>query len=350
MVRIAMIGRKPGKKFGGGAVQNFDLARSLAEMGHEIASMPGLEGRTQIIRYISWLRNNFDIVHVQSFQPQPIVASVIGSRIYDIRSVVTFHSFAPPGWYHNFALRNVMRLSLRDYGAVICVSDYVKKRVARFIGANPPRLDTIYNGVDTLLFRPELDTTSFKKKLGIVDKTAILFVGRLVTLKGVQYLIRAMSQIRKSVDNAVLIICGTGPQWGLLQETARKLELTSSVIFAGYVPHRRLPEYFAASDFCVVPSTFESMGSVLLEAMSMKKPVIASRVGGIPEVIKDAENGLLVSPRDPEAISDAIARLLSDRQLYEKIARNGRQDAVDKYAWHKIATQVSQLYSDLLAA
>jgi glycosyltransferase involved in cell wall biosynthesis len=350
MVRIAMIGRQPGRKFGGGAVQNFELARSLVEIGYEVTNIPGLEGKARIIRYVYRLRNNFDIVHIHSFQPQPIIAAVIGSRIYGTRPIVTFHSFAPPGWYHDMALRNVMRLSLRNCSAVICVSDYVKRRVARFVRADPPRLVTIYNGVDTLLFDPELDATSLKEKLGIADKTVILFVGRLVSLKGVEYLIRAMPRIRKNIDNALLIICGTGAQRNLLEETTRKLELTNSVIFAGFVPHSRLPVYFAASDFCVVPSTFEAMGSVLLEAMSMKKPVIASRVGGIPEIIGDEENGLLVPPRDPEAISDAVLRLYSDRQLYQSLAGNGRRDAVDKYAWNKIATQVSQLYSDLLAS
>ena len=343
-----MIGRRPGRRFGGGAVQNYELVRNLVKLGYEVVSIPGLEGGASILRYVSLLKDHYDIVHLHSFQPSPVLASLISSRIFGSRAVVTFHSFAPPTWHHNFAMRNLMRISLKNYDAVPCISEYVRERVANFMGSSRTRICTIYNGVDTDYFNPQIDPKNLKENLGIDGKKVILFVGRLVSLKGVQYLLEAMPSVLKEArEDVVLVICGTGVKMKYLKEMTGKLDLSSNVIFAGFVPHQQLPNYYAISDICVVPSTFESLGSVILEAMSMKKPVIGSNVGGIPEIIKHDNNGLLVPPKDPSALSAAILRLFMDNGLRRRISSNGRLVVEEKFSWDKIAGQVSELYQQI---
>ncbi len=186
------------------------------------------------------------------------------------------------------------------------------------------------------------------------DKTPqILFVGRLIERKGLDYLLRALAEVRKK-RKVLLTIVGEGKEKKKLTDLARELGIAGEVNFTGFVPSRELARYYQMCDIFVHPAIVdakgdaEGLGVVLLEAMSYKKPVIASRVGGIVDIIKDKETGILVSEKSVAELKDAILLLLKDSNLRKTLAENGYQFVRNNFNWDKIITQLKDLYKILI--
>jgi glycosyltransferase involved in cell wall biosynthesis len=179
----------------------------------------------------------------------------------------------------------------------------------------------------------------------------VLFVGRLITRKGLDHLLRAMPLLSRKIP-ARLHVVGGGDQAGAWQALARELKLGDTVTFHGVVSNEELRRHYAHADAFVLPAIVdergdtEGLGVVLVEALSFGVPVVASDVGGIPDVIKHEHTGLLVPEKDPEALAAAIARVFQDRPLAESLARNGLRHARDYFDWERITRQVLRLYHD----
>ncbi|MGB9561779.1 MAG: glycosyltransferase family 4 protein, partial [bacterium] len=156
----------------------------------------------------------------------------------------------------------------------------------------------------------------------------ILFVGRLVERKGIEYLIKAVAMIGDKLDIQLKII-GDGPELSDLQILTKDLSVESRVVFCGRIPDDERNRAYKECDLFVLPACYdrhgdtEGLGTVLLEALSAGKPVIGTNVGGIPDIIKDNQTGLLVPEKNPEALANAIEKILSNRELYIKLARTG---------------------------
>jgi len=168
----------------------------------------------------------------------------------------------------------------------------------------------------------------------------LLFVGRLAREKGLSYLLEAIQILRNAEIPAILHLVGTGALERELQHKARELELENYVIFHGFVPHGTLLyQHYQNSDIFILPSLQEQQGKVLLEAMTQSLPVIASAVGGIPTVIQDGENGLLVSPANAQAIAEAVQRLIRDYPLRKKLIAGG----LDYARAHTVEAEAAQM-------
>ena len=122
------------------------------------------------------------------------------------------------------------------------------------------------------------------------------------------------------------------------------------VTFAGLVPHSEIASYYAAADICVCPSLYESFGMSVIEAMAAGVPVVATRVGAVPQLISDQHTGLIVNTADPKAIASAIARLFGNAQLWSSISRSARKQVSEQYSWDTICTRLHELYSGLLCS
>lgn len=168
----------------------------------------------------------------------------------------------------------------------------------------------------------------------------ILFVGRLVATKGLDHLLRAMPS-----TSAHLIICGKGPEMGRLKALASKLGLQDRVEFRGYVSEEERDELLDRCQAYVMPSLYESFGIAAAEAMSHGKPVICSAVGGLPEVVRDA--GVLVPPRDPAALAEAINQLLQDKERRKELGRKAHAYA-QEYSWDSVAAKTLDQYRSLV--
>jgi spore coat protein SA len=213
------------------------------------------------------------------------------------------------------------------------------------------RFRKVWLGVDSERFRPA--APGEREQLQGEYRTArgftVLFTGRLIPRKGIPVLIRAMKRVRRAVPHAHLVIAGHGKPGYVksLKRTASRLGV--SVQFLGYIPHSKMHEVYRLADCFVCPSQkHESFGLVNVEAMASGLPVVASKLGGIREVVSHKRNGLLVRHyRSSRAFARQIGRLASDRQLAERLSRQARADAEERFGWEETARRLARLYQDV---
>ena len=210
------------------------------------------------------------------------------------------------------------------------------------------KLAHVPNGIDTAAFAAaEADRPAGRAALGIApDAPVVGTVGRLAEVKQQGVLIRAFAQVLPAFPAARLVLVGDGPLWAELEELAGSLGLGGAVLFAGYRPN---PErYLAAMDVFVLPSRAEAMPLVIPEAWAAGRPVVATRVGGIPELIEDGKTGLLVEPGDVGGLAVRLRQLLADPPLARALGRAGRESARAKYDVTAMAGAYDRTYRELL--
>jgi len=222
----------------------------------------------------------------------------------------------------------------------ISVSEYNRKRASLIYKIPIGKIVTIPSAVDSSF----LNDAALKGAESRPSYPVILYVGRLAPRKGVHYLLRAMPNIRKHFPKAMLFVVGEGPLKQHLEDLSRRLDLQNSIMFWGYVSDERIRRLFALADVVVVPSVFEGCPLVLLEAMAAGKPVVASAVQGIPEVVKPDFSGLLVKPNDTHEIENAVVRLLKDENFANYLGENARKTIIMDYSWEKTAKRTLEVY------
>jgi len=232
----------------------------------------------------------------------------------------------------------------------VAVSDAVADYLRRNGNIPSEKIVTIYNGIDPervcrLSGRSRADVRS---PLGIEEnKFLILSVGRLIYEKGFDILIYEFAELLEKIKDVHLLIVGTGPEEQKLKRIARDLHIADKITFSGNFDN--LADLFCSADCFVQPSRQEGFGITILEAMSNGLPVIASDVGGIPEIIENEANGLLVSIRKCGDLSSAIERFYSDINLREKLSKIGQETAFEKFHISRTSQKFEELYRKLLA-
>jgi glycogen synthase len=225
----------------------------------------------------------------------------------------------------------------RRADAVIALATPLAERLAAG-GIPPERIHVIPSGVDPGRFLPgRPDPTPAD------GRPRVVFVGRLAHQKGVDTLLRAARLTREA---ARIVIVGDGPLRTRLERNARAWGL-DDVRFAGFVPHADVPAHLEHADVLVLPSEYEELGSVLVEAMQAGLPIVATRVGGIPDLVDDGVTGRLVARSDAAALAGAIDDLVADPALARRLGEEGRRRAAG-YAWDSLADRVLGLYRSLL--
>ena len=345
-MRIAMIGPRGG---GGIATHINELTRQLEIRGNLITlvSPAQLPSPLAIARYVKKLASGYDIVHVHgSYDVPALMAGLIATKALGGGTVFTTHGTGSRYWRPGKRWGGLWRESAKRTDVIISVSKFVRRRMVQVLGENPPRHYTIYNGVDTDFFNPAKDSSIAKRALGVSGKYVLLYIGRLASNKGIGHLLSAMPSLRNEIRDVTLLIGGQGGMEGELRREAVRLRVSDVVEFRGYVPRELLPTYYGASDVVVVPSTYEPGGIIPLEAMSMKKPVIGAKTGGIAESLVNGVTGFLVPPGSPAAIADAVKRLHDDPDLAAELGQNGRIMVVKRFTWEIAAQETLKAYSD----
>jgi glycosyltransferase involved in cell wall biosynthesis len=171
-----------------------------------------------------------------------------------------------------------------------------------------------------------------------------VYVGRLHVQKGVETLVRAAAHLPPDVE---VVLAGDGPQRAQLEALAERTGVRDRVRFEGFVPPAEVPALLATADVFVLPSRYEELGSVLLEAMACGLAIVATRTGGIPSVVEDGVEGLLVPPGSPGELGAAVTRLLADDQLAERL-RAGARAASRHYSWDALAERVHGVYRSVV--
>jgi len=207
----------------------------------------------------------------------------------------------------------------------------------------------IYSGIELNRFLPvpEAERDRLRRKWGIgTEEPVIGMVSKLWEGKGHATLIQAFQGIREEMGNARLVIVGEGYLQDSLVKQVEGLGLAGSVLFTGFLSNPA--EIMAAFDVAVLPSLFEGMGRVLLEAMAMERPVVASRAGGIPDLVEDGVNGFLVNPGDVSDLRAALTQILKDRNLALRMGREGRKKIHHDFSADQMVHSIDQLYRELL--
>lgn len=193
-------------------------------------------------------------------------------------------------------------------------------------------------GVDTSVFRPA----------GTPKGTTTIFTsGLLHKRKGFEYLIRAMPRIIREAPKARLVIAGDGIHRQHFEDIVSELGLHKKVRFLGYLPRQKMVENYQDCSLFCLPSLSEPFGMVVLEAMACGKPIVATNVGGIPEIVAHGRNGLLVPPRSPEALAKAIVGLLSDKKKLKKLGGHSIETA-KKYDWENVVDNIEKIYGKII--
>ena len=304
-----------------------------------------------------------ELVHSHTWYAN--LAGHLGSLLYDVPHVVTAHSLEPQRPWKAEQLGGGYRLSswaertaYLGASAVVAVSEGMAADVrAAYPDVDPDRIHVIYNGIDADFYRPD-PATDVVEGLGIdLGRPYVTFVGRITRQKGVPHLLRAGLQLNPSVQ--LVLLAGAADTPELKAETddaiARlRVERDGVFVVNEMLPRESVRQVLSHALAFVCPSVYEPLGIVNLEAMACETAVVASAVGGIPEVVVDGETGLLVdyTPEDmvgfEAAIADRINQLVHDPSLAAQMGRAGRERAVTTFDWSAIADQTVSLYESLV--
>jgi len=237
---------------------------------------------------------------------------------------------------------------LKHANKVITVSKETMKYVLK-LGADKTKTSVIYNGVDIDYFRP-VNKGESREKLGLPkNRKIILSVRRLVYKNGLDTLIESVPLLTRDHPDLLFLVAGKGPNRKLIEDRIKELGIDANIKLTGFVPDRLLPVYYDAADYFILPSASgEGLPLVLLEAMACGLPVIATTVGGTPEIIKHMKNGVLVPPRNPEAMAETMAKLLSEERLGATIGEEARRIVEDRFTWEKNLHQLQDIYKKFI--
>lgn len=294
----------------------------------------------------------YDVLHSHWILPQGFTG-VLASKLSGVPHVVTVHGgdiFALQGPI----LGILKRVTLHQADAVTVNSSATQNAVMKIA----PRIRDLRHipmgvTVERSARGEALDEIRSHYKRG--RGPLVLFVGRVVEEKGVEDLLRATGLLVRSLPDITVLIVGEGQDRVPMQEVTRSLDLSDRVTFVGAVSPDEVPSYMAAADILVAPSRqaadgwVEAQGLTLIEAMLSGAPVVATRTGGVTDVISDGETGLLVPERSPLAIANAIKVLVNDDELRERLRLIARQVAEKTFSRIRSATSFSQLFEELLA-
>jgi glycosyltransferase involved in cell wall biosynthesis len=239
------------------------------------------------------------------------------------------------------------RLATRITDVIVANSEAVKADVVRQERVAAARVRVIHNGVDPGPPVPSIER-GLGEHLGIPsDSSAVGVVARLIDYKGHRYFLQACCAVRQRHPRAVFLLVGDGPEAAPLVARVRELGLDAVVRFLG--TRMDVARILTVLDVVVLPSLEEGFPNVVLEAMAAGKPVVASRVGGVPEAVVHGETGLLVPPADPQALAEAIATLLDDPARAQRMGRAGRDRVITWFGMDRMVQETERLYHEILA-
>jgi len=290
------------------------------------------------------LESNFDIVHIHTplcpvvKTSLPVVTTVHSPMVPDSRlaTITDFRSLASKIVARSISYQLELNL-LRRSNMITAVSKSIAQELEEY-GLNPDDVVVVGNGVDEKIFMPAKNKP--------VNRY-ILYVGRLEFDKGLFDLLEAGKCISQTYPDVSFIIAGRGRYLDKLKEQTKKTGLQDKFTFLGQVDKDTLVSLYQNATIFIFPSYHEGLPTVIIEAMSCGLPIIATDVRGNRDLISAGENGIIVPPRTPKKIADAISMLLEDENIREKLGVNARKMIEEKYTWDVVSNKVLECYESL---
>lgn len=311
-----------------------------------IENLRDVTGFKHLVEYIH--RHKPDVVHTQ-LEASDILGT-LAAKYLNIPSVATVHTLDIPSPKKRVYWRNRLRWSILGWFAkrVIAVSD-ITRDVYLKLGISGKKIVTMYNGIDLNVFSRR--GTRASQKMNILnlspESVVITTVAVLREPKGIQFMLQAIPAILKETPKLFYVIAGDGDYRTALEELSTQLNIQEHVIFLG---HRTdIPEILAASDLFVFPTLQDALPTVLFEAMAVGLPIIASEVGGVPEIIRHQENGFLIPPADPSSLAGACIHMLRDRDYSGRLSRSALHTVKDRFDIKKQIQNLVSLYDQVKA-
>jgi glycosyltransferase involved in cell wall biosynthesis len=302
------------------------------------------------LRLARWLSANpVDVFHAHLFDPAVVglaVAATVGVRARVLtRHHSNYHTRIAKR-FHVAADRACTALSHR----VIAVSQHTAEHLIEQEGAPPAKVRAIHNGIDFDRVKITSDETvlALRRELAPQPRKLALMIGRMHPEKGYDDVLPAFRNARAAMgDDILLAVAGSGPMEQHYREMAAQLGLGGSVRFLGF--RTDLPDLMAAADLVLAPSRAEAFGLAIAEALYLGTPVLSTRVGGIPEIVRDGTDGVLVPPEDPESLGRAIVTLLSDEGLRARLRNAGRERIRREFAFEMMLRKYESVYAEITA-
>lgn len=313
-----------------------------------------LEGRyyNRVLKVAEDLK--VDVIHAHFAYPEGVVGYLVKARTkrplvvtthgYDLQTVPEIKYGARLSLGIDYLVRKV----INSADAVIVPSKRMYE-IAKSLINKAQNVFLVYNGVDIDMFNPNIDGSAIREKLGIKeDELVILTARRLYPVYGIEYLIRAIPEVIEHYKHVRFVIVGEGPLRGYLHQLARKLNVDRFVVFTGSVPRTLMPLYIAAADVVCLPSLMEGLPIFLLEALASGKPVVATKVGGIPEAVINGYNGYLVEPKNIQSLASALLELTLSQDKIKAFGRRSRRLAEERFNIEKRIDSIIKIYNSLL--
>lgn len=329
------------------------VATEIRALGIPVETVPveRLRDLSAIRRLTAYLRErDVDVVHTQLEFADGLGS--IAARRAGIPSVSTLHTmYEPARWSRAWARNRLGDWALARYSSrLIAVSDEARRHYLAHRPYPERKLVTLRNGIDLSRFEAAAgEGPAVRRELGIAEgATVVATVAVLRRDKGIHNMVAALPAILEEFPEAVYLVVGDGDQRGSLESSVATAGLSEHVVFAG--SRTDVPRVLAACDIFVLPTLSDALPTVLAEAAAAGVPLVASAVGGVPEMCLDERNGLLVPPGDPEGLSWAVLRLLRDPALTARLGAEGRVVARERYDIAAQAGKLCDLYRTVMSA
>jgi len=319
-----------------------DIARAAREHGLRVVEMT-MHGDADAL--LSWrlarlLRaESPDLVHLHSRRGVDVWGG-IAAKLARVPAVLSRRVDNPESPW-------LARIRYRLFDRVVTISEGIR-RVLIAEGVEQRRLICVPSAVDTLQYRRERDTEWFRQAFDIGAGQPVLgMIAQLIPRKGHRVALDALHELRDRQPDVRLILFGRGPEEAELRQRVRELRLDANVTFAGF--RDDLPRVLPNLDVVVHPASMEGLGVSLLQAAACEVPVVATPVGGIPEIVVDGETGRLVPVGDAAALADVLGRLLVDPEERQRLGRGGRRRAVDRFSMNAMVEGNLEVYEGVLS-
>lgn len=307
-------------------------------------------------------RGKYDLVHIHNTFPAIAVAQIANKclkegipYVFSTHGIVeasiigeTFKKNILVRMFSKFLMDIPLTYVLRNADKIAAVTKY-EKPILRKYKVDDGKIGIVYNGIDPEINQSKKDLTDIRKKFNIGGKEKIvLFVGVIKENKGIDILIKAISYL---TNCKILIVGGVAQNsyYEDLLKLTKKLKLENRITFAGFVDKDLLRSLYHGCDVFVLPTRADTLPLCILDAMACKKPVVSTKVGGIPEEI-DSSNGILVKPDDHIELAKALQKLIDDENLRIRMGENGYKKVKNKFTWDKVASKVLEIYKNIIPA
>ncbi|MDI6704428.1 MAG: glycosyltransferase family 4 protein [bacterium] len=280
---------------------------------------------------------DFDLLHVHFAYPDGFVGVLLG-KIFKKPVVLSVRGGDINISFNKFLLRKMIMFTLKNANQIHTVSDDLRDKLCQ-LKMDQGKIKLIPNGVDATRFKL-MDTEEVRNRLGLPkDRPILLFVGRLIAGKALPHLLLAVKDLMSMRKDVLLVIVGDGPEKGKLTKMVNRNHLEKNIKFVGQKGHEEIPLWLNACDLFCLFSLSEGRPNVIIEALACGKPVVATKVGGVQEIVKNEDYGLLVTPGDIKEMSAALNKGLSKDWNRLRLV-----EYTEQFSWSSAAKQIFDIY------